>query len=137
MNKTEIFFPFEPVAKGRPRLGRAGNTYTPQKTRDYEDAVREYYKTHTDDFYEDAIQIKLTFFMPIPKSTTKRIRKLIDAGIYKFTKKPDIDNLMKAILDSLNNVAFNDDSLITKVSAEKRYTSSEAGTLMVITEDVD
>lgn len=136
MHKTEIFFPFEPIPKGRPKFTRMGHAYTPEKTRDYEELIREYYRLHTEDFYEDAIQIKLTFLMPIPKSTTKRVCRLIEAGVHKFTKKPDIDNLMKAVLDALNGVAFDDDSLITKITADKKYGTDKVGTLMVITEDV-
>ena len=136
MRKTELFFPFEPKPKGRPRFTRGGHAYTPKTTHDYEKLIRDYYKDNSEDYYENAIQIKLVFNMPIPKATTKRVRTLIDTGVYKFTKKPDIDNIVKAILDALNGVAFEDDSLITKISAEKKYSDSESGTLMIITEDV-
>ena len=137
MKKTELFFPFVPVAKGRPRFTRTGHAYTPKATHDYEKQIRDYYMEHSDDFYENAIQIKLTFYMPIPKSTTKRICRLIDTGIVKFTKKPDLDNLIKSITDSLNGMAFDDDSLITKIIAEKRYTASTPGIEMIITEDAE
>lgn len=137
MRKTELFFPFKPKPKGRPRFTRGGHAYTPEKTRDYENLIKDYYKDNSGDYYENAIQIKLVFNMPIPKATTKRVRKLIDAGVYKFTKKPDIDNITKAVLDALNGVAFEDDSLITKITAEKKYSDSEPGTLMIITEDVN
>lgn len=137
MKRTELFFPFEPKPKGRPRFTRTGHAYTPKTTHDYEKLIRDFYTENTEDFYEDAIQIKLTFYMPIPKSTTKRVIKLIDAGIYRYTKKPDLDNLVKAFQDGLNGIAFEDDSLITKISAEKKYTDSEVGTLMIITEDVE
>ena len=137
MRKTEIFFPFEPKPKGRPRFTRGGHAYTPKKTHDYEKELKEYYYQFADDFYRCAIQIRLTFNMPIPKSTTKRDRRLISEGVFKFTKKPDVDNLVKAVLDALNGVAFEDDSLITKIVAEKKYTESESGTQMIITEDVE
>ena len=35
--------------------------------------------------------------------------------------KPDLDNLTKAVLDALNNVAFTDDSLVVSLRASKRY----------------
>ena len=37
------------------------------------------------------------------------------------TKKPDIDNIVKVILDSMNKFAFKDDIQITKLEVEKRY----------------
>ena len=37
--KIEFTVPGIPVGKGRPRFKKDGNTYTPQKTQDYEDKV--------------------------------------------------------------------------------------------------
>ena len=41
------------------------------------------------------------------------------------TKKPDIDNIVKIILDALNKMAFKDDSQITKIQVEKLYAEEE------------
>ncbi len=41
------------------------------------------------------------------------------------TKKPDIDNIAKVILDALNKLAFKDDNQITKLSIEKVYSEEE------------
>ena len=41
------------------------------------------------------------------------------------TKKPDIDNIVKIILDAMNKFAFKDDTQITKLSVEKRYGEEE------------
>jgi Holliday junction resolvase RusA-like endonuclease len=35
------------------------------------------------------------------------------------TKKPDIDNLTKAILDALNGIAWNDDAQVAQITAKK------------------
>ena len=40
-------------------------------------------------------------------------------------KKPDIDNIAKIILDSLNKLAFKDDNQITKLCVEKIYSEEE------------
>ena len=37
------------------------------------------------------------------------------------TKKPDIDNVVKIVLDALNKIAFKDDNQITKLYVEKIY----------------
>ena len=37
------------------------------------------------------------------------------------TKNPDIDNIVKIILDSMNKFAFKDDNQITKLEVEKKY----------------
>ena len=40
-------------------------------------------------------------------------------------KKPDIDNIVKIILDAMNKFAFKDDTQITKLSVEKIYGEEE------------
>ena len=50
---------------------------------------------------------------------------MIEEGLLSPTKKPDIDNIVKIILDSLNGIAFKDDNQITKIEVEKVYTFDE------------
>jgi Holliday junction resolvase RusA-like endonuclease len=40
-------------------------------------------------------------------------------------KKPDADNVAKAVLDALNGLAFEDDSRIYVLNVAKRYTLVE------------
>lgn len=137
MKKTEIFFPYIPIPKARPRFFK-GHAYTPKTTQEYEKNISEYYQSQTDDFYETAIKVRLVFNMPIPKSTTKKNRQLIAAGIIKCTVHKDVDNMAKALLDSLNGLAYDDDRLITKLTIIKQYaTDNNVGTFMEICEDVD
>ena len=42
------------------------------------------------------------------------------SGTFK-TTKPDLDNLVKAVLDALNGVAFDDDSKVAEIFAQKLY----------------
>lgn len=138
MRKTSIFFPFEPVPKGRPKFTKSGHAYTPKTTKDYEKKVREYYQSQTDDFYDTAIKVRLVFNMPIPKSTTKKNRNLIMTGQIKCTVSKDADNLAKSVLDSIIGVAYEDDRLITKLVAIKQYaTDGNVGTEMEISEDCE
>lgn len=136
MKKTELFFPFEPKPKGRPRFTRTGHAYTPKATHDYEKQIRDFYKENSSDYYDSAIKVNLIFYMPIPKSVSKKQRALMESGEIKHTKKNDLDNLCKSFTDSLNGIAYEDDSLITELHIKKKYGIS-VGTEMVITEDVD
>lgn len=138
MKTTEVFFPFEPRVKQRPRFTRYGHAYTPKATQEYEKQIAEYYMSQTEDFYDSAIKIRLIFNMPIPKSITKKKRIEIITGQTKCIVKKDIDNMVKAVLDGLNSVAFSDDKLITKLTAIKQYAPDDiVGTLVTITEDID
>lgn len=135
MRKVEIVFPFEPTPKGRPRFSKYG-AYTPAKTRDYEKQLAAYYAKACSEYFEGPIKINVEFRMPIPKSTPKYKVKLMSEGYIKHTKKPDTDNLLKAVTDALNGLAFKDDSQITRIVAAKHY-SQFPGTRLTITEDVE
>ena len=43
------------------------------------------------------------------------------AGNISPTKKPDADNIIKIVLDAMNNFAFKDDTQVTKLEIEKKY----------------
>ncbi len=139
MHKTELFFPFEPIPKGRPRYSKFGHEYTPSRTREYEKSIADFYRENCSDYYASAIKVSLVFNMPIPNSASKKNKVLMSVGIIKCIKhNGDIDNLAKSVLDALNGVAFQDDCLITKLSIIKKFASdNNVGTEMVISEDVD
>lgn len=67
------------------------------------------------------LQIRLEFYLPIPKSYSKKQREAALAGVLLPTKKPDIDNLVKAVLDGLNGLAYQDDKQIVALEAAKGY----------------
>ena len=50
------------------------------------------------------------------------------------TKKPDIDNIVKVVLDAMNKFAFRDDTQIVKLEVEKLYTSDEEKLVIQIQE---
>ena len=59
---------------------------------------------------------ELTFQYSIPKSKVKAARE----GACP-TTRPDIDNLVKSIMDSLNGFAYDDDSQVIELHAWKVY----------------
>lgn len=69
------------------------------------------------------LKISITFYMPIPKalSKVKKNTARLESDRWYVTKKPDIDNLAKAVLDALNGIAFFDDGQIVKLELEKFY----------------
>lgn len=116
----------EIVGKQRPRVCKHG-TFTPKKTKDYEQLIKNNYMTQDGTFFEKGIpvQINIRAFKKPPKSTTKKNLKLIEQGLFPWTKKPDIDNILKAVLDALNGVAYVDDGQVVKIKANKEYTIKE------------
>ena len=72
------------------------------------------------DLYDGAIEMEVVVINEPPASTSKARKERLTKGEYKLTK-PDLDNVLKSILDGLNGVAFKDDSQVVSIKAEKRY----------------
>ena len=118
--------PGEPGAKGRPRFSTRGGfvkTYTDKKTELYESLVRNAYliKYESNKPLEGEIKVEIQAHFSIPKSTSKKSREEMVAGRIRPTKKPDIDNIAKTVLDALNGIAFEDDKNITELIVGKHY----------------
>lgn len=124
----EFEVPGKITGKARPRVNTTtGMAYTPNSTKDYETLVQQYfllkyprYKT-----IEGRAKITIKACFPIPKGTKASIKEQMLDGKISPTKKPDIDNIVKIILDSLNKIAFKDDNQITAVYIEKIYSEEE------------
>lgn len=115
--------PGEPRGKGRPRVTRNG-TYTDSETKAYEQKIVAYYRKSYGAFrYPDNsfITVKVIAHYPIPKRATKAQLAAMQAGKIFPSRKPDIDNVLKVVLDALNGVAYKDDSRVVHVEAEKKY----------------
>lgn len=117
--------PGEPKGKGRPRFTSRGGyprVYTSAETTAYENKVRFCYITNCHKLkFEGSIALTAICYFPIPKSTTKKQKELMLAGKVYHTKRPDVDNCIKSLLDGLNGVAFVDDKQIAEICALKLY----------------
>jgi Holliday junction resolvase RusA-like endonuclease len=117
-----------PIGKGRPRATSRGGfvrMYTDAKTLGFEQAVADEARTAMSNFdlFDTPMQLQLSAYYPIPKSWSKKKRQLaVDGEIYPQVK-PDLDNVMKAILDALNGVVYADDSQVINMVATKRYST--------------
>ena len=119
--KIKLVIPMPPVSKARPRFAN-GHAYTPAKTRRYEEAVRNIARMAINSALTGAIRLYIYFYMPIPKSWSKTKKSLAINGELRPTSRPDIDNLAKTILDSLNGgIGYNDDSQIVELHVEQWY----------------
>lgn len=115
------------TGKARPRMNtRTGRAYTPTKTKNHEFLIRQLFIIKYPDFepIEERIKIKIIAFFELPKKRSKLSEAEMLANIVSPVKKPDIDNIAKIILDSLNKFAYLDDTQVTKLEIEKRYARS-------------
>lgn len=133
MDKKEIVLIIDgnPFGKQRPRVVRTGKgasrAFTPEKTMQYESYVKVLYRRkygrHTSFKEDDELHLDIKAYYEIAKSTPKYLKEMMLTGVVKPTKKPDVDNIIKIIADSLNEVAYKDDKQIVACSCQKFYAS--------------
>lgn len=122
----EIVFtvPGEPRGKGRPRFSRAGHTYTDSETVAYERKIAACYRKAHGAFrwpVEALLEVDIVAYLPIPQRATKAQRAGMEAGTVLPSRKPDVDNIAKAVLDALNGVAYKDDARVHRAVVTKYY----------------
>jgi Holliday junction resolvase RusA-like endonuclease len=111
------------VAKGRARFTRTGFAYTPAKTRQYEAHGRLAAQIAMGERPPLTGPVVLTALieLPIPASWSGRRTAAAIVGEIRPTGRPDIDNFLKSGMDAINGIVVADDSLIVKVTAEKKF----------------
>ena len=87
----------DPIPKGRPRHGK-GHSFTPKRTRDAEQAIRDYVSVLDVVPYDGPVSVSVTFYC-------------------KTRRRTDLDNMVKLLTDSLNGLAYTDDHLIHHLTA--------------------
>lgn len=121
MNCMKFTIPLQPKPKQRPQHGK-GYTFTPKETREYEAIVGFYARRAIKQPLTGAIGVKIDFYMPIPKSWPEAKKQVAERGEIRPASRPDIDNLVKAILDGMNGgIAYNDDSQIVELVCNEWY----------------
>lgn len=118
----------EPKGKGRPRfIPQTGRAMTPKDTANYETLVRMEYMVQCKGFKfpDDAmLDMRIMAYYSIPKSQTKKKKELMKRQLLRPIKKPDMDNVVKIIADSLNQVAYRDDTQIVDCQCRKFYSEN-------------
>lgn len=113
----EFLVPGPITGKARPRMNtRTGKAYTPSKTKKYEYEIKQWFINKYPNFktLETRLKIQIIAYYDIPKSTTKKQAEKMERQIISPTKKPDIDNIAKIVLDALNKLAYKDDTSVLK-----------------------
>lgn len=118
--------PGAPVGKGRPRATRRGKhiqLYTPEETANYESlvALAASQAMAGRGLYAGPVVLQLDIHMAVPKSWSKKAKAAALADIAPPMKKPDSDNVIKAICDALNGVVWVDDVQVVDSITRKRY----------------
>lgn len=126
----------KPEPQLRPRARRTGKgvmLYDPKKTKDYKNYVEMSAKQQWNKKpLENALEVNIDIYRQIPKSTSKKRRRLKNERKIRPIVKPDIDNYTKGILDSLNGIVWKDDSQVVSLIANKYYSDNPRVEIEVI-----
>ena len=139
-NKIEFIVAGEPKGKARPRFARVYDgvsVRTPKGTKEYEQNIKATYLEQCGNvkFPEDSqLELSVAAYFKIPKSGSKKKKAEMRIGGIRPTKKPDGDNILKAVADALNGVCYKDDKNIVKMSIEKFY--SDVPRIEVVIQEV-
>lgn len=128
-----FFIPGVAKGKGRARSRIAGAPgkqfvahYTPKDTVAYEGlvslAASHAMNGRAPSEMPVALQMQISVEPPASWSQKKRAKAL--AGQVMPTSKPDMDNVVKAVMDGCNKVVFRDDSVCCDLTVKKRYSET-------------
>ena len=140
MNEVQFVVPGQPVAKGRPKVdarGKFARVYTPEKTVNYEGLVAHSAQTAMNgrQLFSGPVAVELDIRISIPASWSGKRKDMAQRGEIAATKRPDADNVEKAVFDGMNGVVWVDDVQVVQVSKRKRY--ADVPGVVVIVRELD
>lgn len=120
----------KPQPKERPRVYK-GHGITPTRTKNYEARVAREWAAKYPEQLSGPCTVECFFYLPIPTSWSKAKKEQARRSLIFPEVRPDLDNLLKIILDGLNGVAYLDDKQVVKVSALKAYSDEPRTEVMI------
>jgi Holliday junction resolvase RusA-like endonuclease len=117
----------EPQGKDRPRFVKStGRTFTTKKTELAEGEVRRKWEEAGEPRLPDdtAIRIEVVLYVARPASHWRKDGTLSAQGERQprpHSKKPDVDNAIKLVMDALNKRAYRDDVRIVEALVERHW----------------
>ena len=118
----QLTIPGEPQGKQRHKWS-PGGTYSPKKTVNYETYIKELFAVKYPDFVpvEGALELELTALLTIPASISNKRKAMMKSNEIRPAKRPDVDNLVKIVMDALEKLVYKNDSQIVDESTHKFF----------------
>lgn len=110
----------------------------PPKSREYKEQLQTMARLTNPKLIADTpLDVGVWFVLPIPQSWSKKKKERAVAGEIMPDGRPDLDNYIKAVLDALNGVVWEDDSAIVEITARKVYGEKPMVRISVYGHDMD
>jgi Holliday junction resolvase RusA-like endonuclease len=111
----DIFIQGQPKAQPRTRKGKYGNIYNPDAADGWKKTIQGYFLQKRKDTILGPVSLDVDFFFYSEKHKEG-----------PHTIKPDIDNLMKAVMDSIKDIAiYKDDCQVCIKEVTKFWTNDK------------
>ena len=131
MQRLNFTIPGEPAGKARPKFSTFNGhvrAITPKQTVSYENLVKlsfgQAYPGAKPIEKDVPLLVTIAAYFKIPASVSKKRREAMLEDRIRPTKKPDTDNIAKAVLDALNGIAYYDDSQVVTLTVDKLYSDT-------------
>lgn len=121
--------PGQPQGKGRAKIVKIGGfsrMATPAKTVAYEGLVAHAAQQAMAGrpLFDGPVSVSMALDCQVPASWSAKKQRRALAGEIRPTTKPDVDNVVKAVFDGLNGVAWRDDVQVVELSVWKHYSAT-------------
>jgi Holliday junction resolvase RusA-like endonuclease len=126
---VQLSVPGEPQGKQRPkatRIGKRAIIYTPKQTVNYETYIKELFAIKYPDFVlvEAVLEIELIAWLMIPTSASRKRKAMMENHELRPGKRPDVDNLIKVVMDALEKLTYKNDAQIVSAKIDKYYSNT-------------
>ena len=124
----QVFVSGVPKAQPRPRMTAKGHAYNPGSADAWKDAVcAEFLSCRRGEAISGPVRLRVRFYLPAPKGAKKA------EGETPHARKPDLDNLLKAVMDAMSMAGvWEDDSRVFETAASKWQTSGKTGAQIIV-----
>ena len=124
----QLFVSGTPKAQPRPRMARNGHVYNPKSADAWKEEIKAAFLSCRKPTITGPVSLTVRFSLPVPQSM-----KMANSVPVPHTKKPDTDNLLKAVMDSLTAVGvWKDDAQVYETFAGKYYTGRKTGAQIIV-----
>lgn len=117
----EFSIPGKPYPLKRPRRANFGGMFDPKENIEAKKLVAQIARLAIKSPMDGPVVLCATFLFERPKSHYGKALK--PSAPVEHTQRPDVDNLIKTVLDGLNGIAWADDAQVIEVSGRKGWSS--------------